>query len=319
MKKIFLLVSLIPAQISFASGEMIFLSVDKTKLKAELRTLPEKSEQSQVLRTFRIATGKVEGDKEKMGDNKTPEGIYFTLNSITEKLPAEKYGPLAIPLNFPNPIDQLQGKTGYGIWLHGAGKDERIEEAKVTEGCVAFYNAEITGLKKWLNPQQGLVVISTDSSTVNNPADVADVKLAATRWIQSWAERDIDSYMSYYADNFENAGKDKAAYKTYKKSVFSAYKSMIVSMTGLRAVTHPKYALTVMNQDFNGDNRFRSDGRKILYWQKSPSGAWTIVRELFDSQRLRTVEFSAEDIVTSREGQTGSSASTAASNASRNL
>ena len=52
---------------------------------------------------------------------------------------------------FPNDYDKDLGKTGYGIWLHGVEDDSRIEKANVTEGCVAFYNADIKLLKTGLN------------------------------------------------------------------------------------------------------------------------------------------------------------------------
>ena len=53
---------------------MIYVAVDKSKLIAELRTWTEDMSQSEVLSRFPIAIGKEKGDKEKAGDNKTPEG-----------------------------------------------------------------------------------------------------------------------------------------------------------------------------------------------------------------------------------------------------
>ncbi len=276
--------------------EMIVLTVDKSRSQALLGTLPEDISSAKLLRSFKIATGKVEGDKERQGDNKTPEGIYFTTGTIPAKqLAPEKYGPLAIPLNFPNPMDQIHGKTGYGIWLHGVG-DRRIEDARVTEGCVAFQNSEITGLQHWLQPNHGVVVIAKDASEVNRLEDQKAVMRAALDWIDSWASRDIARYMSFYATDFQNAGKDRGAYEAYKRAVFASYKVMNVKMTNLRVVTHSKYALAMMNQDFSGDNRFRSDGRKMLYFRKDDGGNWRIVREHFDNFMMKPVRYSAADI-----------------------
>ncbi len=293
--------------------EMIVLTVDKSRSQAFLGTLPEESGNSKILRTFKIATGKVEGDKERQGDNKTPEGIYFTTGTIPSKqLAPEKYGPLAIPLNFPNPMDQIHGKTGYGIWLHGVG-DRRIEDARVTEGCVAFQNSEITGLQQWLQPKHGVVVIAKDSAEVNRPEDQKGALRVAMDWIDAWASRDISRYISFYASDFQNAGKDRSAYESYKRAVFGSYKTMSVKMTNLRAVTHSKYALAMMNQDFSGDNRFRSDGRKMLYLRKDESGHWQIVREHFDNFMMQPVRFSSADIAgTTKDSSAQKSASPAA-------
>jgi murein L,D-transpeptidase YafK len=282
--------------------EMIFLTVDKSRNQADLKTLPENGLPSETLKTFKIATGKVEGDKEKQGDHKTPEGIYFTTGTIpSEQLAPQKYGPLAIPLNFPNPMDRAAGKTGYGIWLHGVG-DRRIEDARVTEGCVAFLNSEITRLTKWLLPGQGVVVIAKDASEVNRLEDVQAVIQMTKNWVTDWAARDISAYINHYADDFNHQGKTRSNYESYKRSVFGSYKKMTVQMDNLRIVTHPKYAVAMMNQVFSGDNRFKSDGRKLIYLRREVDGSWRIVRELFDNFMMRPVQFSNEDVAVLNRG-----------------
>jgi murein L,D-transpeptidase YafK len=202
-------------------------------------------------------------------------------------------------------MDQIHGKTGYGIWLHGVG-DRRIEDARVTEGCVAFQNSEITGLQHWLQPNHGVVVIAKDSAEVNRPEDQKGVMRAALDWIDAWASRDISRYISFYSTDFQNAGKNRSAYEAYKRAVFGSYKVMNVKMTNLRAVTHSKYALAMMNQDFSGDNRFRSDGRKMLYLNKDESGNWRIVREHFDNFMMQPVRFSSADIASMNKDAPGS-------------
>jgi murein L,D-transpeptidase YafK len=282
--------------------EMIVLTVDKSRSQADLKTLPENGASSRVIRTFKIATGKVEGDKERQGDNKTPEGIYFTTGTIpSTQLAPQKYGPLAIPLNFPNPMDQANGKTGYGIWLHGVG-DRRIEDARVTEGCVAFQNSEITTLQNWLLPQHGLVVIAKDSLDVNRADDVHGALSAAQGWIDAWGNRDIDKYISYYAADFSGQGKNRQQYEAYKRAVFGSYKNMTVKMANLRVVTHAKYGIALMNQYFAGDNRFKSDGRKMIYLRKDTDGSWKIVREMFDNFMMRPVHFTNEDVAGLNKG-----------------
>lgn len=291
-----------------ADGEVIFLTVDKSQSRADLRTLPGQGHQSLVLKSFKIATGKVEGDKERQGDNKTPEGVYLTTGTIpAQQLSPKKYGPLAIPLNFPNPMDQALGKTGYGIWLHGVG-DRRIEDARVTEGCVAFQNSEISGLTRWLRPRQGIVVIAKDGQDVNRSEDVENVFQSTISWIDAWASRDMDRYIKHYASDFVNQGKDRAQYESYKRAVFGSYKNMIVKMADMRVVTHPKYAVAMMNQQFSGDNRFKSDGRKVLYLRKDTDGSWKIVREQFDDFMMVPVRFSREDLAALNGAEAGVSA-----------
>ncbi len=286
-----------PPPVSKQYAEMMLLSVDKTTLRAELRTWPEDFKDSALLQTFRIAIGKVQGDKEREGDNKTPEGIYFAENILDNpgNLPS-KYGPKAIPINFPNPIDRLLRKTGHGIWLHGAGNDQRIEESNVTEGCVAFYNADILRLINWLRPHQGAILIANDARQVNSPEHVAQVKAATDTWIEAWATRDLDAYAAMYAPEFSNQGMNLEQYRSYKERVFKSYKSIHLTMDNVRATTHPNYAVSIMNQDFSGDQRFKSNGRKVLYWNRQPDGRWLITREIFEDRRFEPLQYTAAEL-----------------------
>jgi murein L,D-transpeptidase YafK len=276
--------------------DMLFLLVDKSNLRADLKTWPENPERSELLASFRIAIGKEEGDKQVEGDNKTPEGIYFAQEIIDGNTLPAKYGPFAIPIDFPNPLDRSWGKTGYGIWLHGVERDARVEEAKVTEGCVAFYNADIDSLTKWLKPQHSVIIISKEQSVVNKSEDLAIVNAATQSWLKAWQIRDLDAYIAAYAPSFRyrNMGLDR--FKSYKQRVFNSYKNMNVNMSQIRVFTHDRYAISIMNQDFNGDDRYVSKGRKVLYWTRQDNGSWRISHEAFGSSRFEMQPFSRDFI-----------------------
>ncbi len=276
--------------------DMIQLTVDKSRLTAELRTLPETGKASELIKTFRIAIGKEDGDKQREGDNRTPEGIYFTSAPIDGKSLPQKYGPLAIPIDFPNPIDKFSRKTGYGIWLHGVEKDTRVDQAKVTEGCVAFYNSDIESLTSWLRPDQAIVVIAHDSRAVNKDDESSGVEKRTREWAEAWQSRNLDRYMSFYSPEFVNADKDLKDWHEYKRAVFASYKEMKINFDTIRVITHPKYALTVMNQDFRGDKRFVSVGRKMLYWMRGSDGVWYITREVFENRKIKPMRFTEAEI-----------------------
>lgn len=274
--------------------ELTWFLIDKTTHTAYLQTLPPFPRSPKLIRNFKIATGKKLGDKFIEGDNRTPEGIYFTQPHIPGKdLWYKKYGPLAIPLDFPNPIDRMQKKGGYGIWLHGAGEDERIAKKTVTEGCIAFYNSEIVEAKPWLPPRTGIVMITDDPNiNANKTKDKEELVKLTRSWLKSWNSSDIDSYISFYSENMNHKGRNIKNFYNYKKRVFSSYKEMNVQAFDLRVLVHQKYAVSLMNQDFNGDNRFKNYGRKILYWQKE-AGTWKIVREAYGSTPFKKFNPSA--------------------------
>nr|MBC8491925.1 L,D-transpeptidase family protein [Candidatus Neomarinimicrobiota bacterium] len=110
----------------------------------------------QVLDTFRITTGKVDGEKAKEGDQKTPEGIYDIINSIPGSQLTDKYGPIAFVLNYPNLIDKIKNHNGSNIWIHG--RDEEIVDRQ-TEGCISLGNGNLMELSNFIQLQNTPVII----------------------------------------------------------------------------------------------------------------------------------------------------------------
>ena len=274
--------------------EVLLLLVDKGDLTATLQTWPILGKEVKTLMKFKIAIGKEKGDKQYEGDNKTPEGIYFVNRVIDGKLLPEKYGPLALPINFPNKFDRDQGKTGHGIWLHGVADDSRIEKANVTEGCVAFYNADIKLLKNWLKPRQSVVMITDNTEDVNQKSSLEDIRKNTDLWFYHWSQKNLDKYISFYHPKFKNKGKKLSSYKRYKKRIFKKYKQMKMSLYDLRVFVHEKYAVSTFNQDFWGDNSYVSKGRKVLFWYKNQSGKWKIAHETYEDRRFNKIGVNME-------------------------
>lgn len=279
------------------SSDIIMLVVDKNNLRAKLQTLPLAGEKPKVIKTFDVAMGKNKGDKVKEGDNKTPEGVYFVDGNIDGKKLPRRYGSLAITLDFPNPVDRHRKVTGTGIWLHGVETDLRVKQSRVTEGCVVFYNSDIRALKEWLPRNGSAVVIAQEMDQVNRPEDLEQLRKSVENWKNSWKTRQIGGYVESYHPDFTFRKMNRDGFRTYKNRVFNKYKKMLVDLTDVRLITHPKYAVTMMNQRFNGDDRYMSYGQKTIYWQKDSDGQWKIISEHFDRTPLRPVAYSEQKIL----------------------
>ena len=117
--------------------------------------MEEQSGKPAAMREFECIHGRVEGDKQKEGDLKTPEGVYFITQIITQKLDYMEYGPYAVALNYPNPADRMRKKTGSGIWLHSKGK--KITGI-TTRGCLAIDKGEIMEIAPLLKPGTPVIV-----------------------------------------------------------------------------------------------------------------------------------------------------------------
>lgn len=262
-----------------------FIVVGKSDLRAELHSINSADQKITLTKAYTIAIGKELGDKMNRGDNKTPEGIYLTIDILQGKTLPEKYGPFAITLNYPNHFDRFEKKTGSGIWLHGVIADERVEKANVTEGCVAFYNGDITELSSKIPVGKGIIIIANHLNEINQADVRAAVHARFEGWYSAWKNRDQAKYAEFYHSQFQHGTQSVADYVVYKKNVFATYKNMRVDLSNSMTFTHPKYAVTVFNQDFDGDGRYVSSGRKLIYWQQD-AGVWKIFREVFENQRF---------------------------------
>lgn len=130
-----------------------FIIVDK-----EAMTLKLYDYKGIKLKEYGISCGKRMGDKQKIGDLKTPEGIFY-ISEIEESsswghdfkdgngIIEGAYGPWFLRLEVP----------GYkGIGIHGTHKPESIG-TRDTEGCIRLTNEDIIDLRKKVNV--GMVVI----------------------------------------------------------------------------------------------------------------------------------------------------------------
>lgn len=129
-----------------------FVAVDKSSQRLFL--LARRSPLT-VEEVFPSIHGRVEGDKQVEGDLRTPEGVYFVRGKIQAQLDFDEYGSQAHALNYPNPVDRLRGKTGYGIWIHSKGRPIATQR---TQGCIAIDLADIDRLAPRLKPGTPVLV-----------------------------------------------------------------------------------------------------------------------------------------------------------------
>jgi murein L,D-transpeptidase YafK len=135
-----------------------------------LRVIKNNSGSYDNIKEFFISYGQKKGSKVKEGDYKTPDGVYFATGIKTKQdlknLPEEIYGTYAVPLNYPNPIDEKSGSSGYGIWLHGTDSEDKLSGKNITKGCIIMENTNINQLVKLIRVMQTPIVISASLKDV---------------------------------------------------------------------------------------------------------------------------------------------------------
>lgn len=92
-----------------------------------------------------VSLGRAGIDKHREGDARTPLGLYHITSRLEGPGLDPFYGPGALTLDYPNPLDRTEGRTGSRIWIHGSPTG-RLRPPRDTDGCVVLANEALQDL-----------------------------------------------------------------------------------------------------------------------------------------------------------------------------
>lgn len=137
-----------------------------------------------LVETIPCSTGKSSGRKAVAGDQKTPEGVYFFVDKYLEKDLSPIYGVMALPMDYPNLIDQALGRNGSAIWMHGTDKALKPMDSN---GCVALENQRLEALSRTISLDQTPIII-TETIRYDDGADRGVMTEAVDGLLSRWAD-----------------------------------------------------------------------------------------------------------------------------------
>lgn len=233
-----------------------------------------------LVKTFRAITGKDPADKAAKGDLRTPEGVYFVKGRIPDHALPPKYGRLALTLDYPNPFDRIQSKSGYGIWLHATDDPRRLLKPFDTEGCIAVSNEDVLEIERYITPEVTPLIITKEMS-LDSEAAAEQARSEALRmlesWRQSWQSSNLATYIDYYSKDFREKHMNKEGWKAFKTHLAKLRSDIEVKISDPTVVAVDGQLVMSFLQEYvsNGHSDF---GIKSLYlrWE---SDRYRIVSE----------------------------------------
>jgi len=245
---------------------------------------------------YPIAIGEKEGRKERQGDLKTPEGLYWIVDRMEDEELPSLYGIRAFVLNYPNNRDKSEKRSGNGIWIHG---DETDTQPDKTRGCLALSNKNLEKLTPNLYIGMPVLILPTLKNTEDNiitalewealnlekkrilstvQARDAFVKAFLERWRAAWEAKDIETYAVLYSSRFTQNGMDYQAWKEYKTGLFTKPEVLNIELTDITLnKLGSNFALVTFLQNYSAGT-YRSVEKKQLKLIKS-SNEWKITEE----------------------------------------
>ena len=225
-------------------------------------------------------TGKI-----RLGDQRTPLGIYFVTEQLDTTKLHEKYGVTAYPLDYPNAWDRRHGRSGHGIWIHGVDPGGGTRPPRDTDGCLALPNEQLLALAGAFVANVTPVLIGeslewADSAEI--AATSAGLQDAVQRWADALAQGDMVAWLDAYDPTFEHWEMNREEWTAFSLQTFAARRITDVAVSDLLLLRDPVEADLYFS-------RFRlevteGDARKVvstrrLYWRRSESGAFRIVAQ----------------------------------------
>ncbi len=224
-------------------------------------------------------SGKVDGDKQVEGDQKTPEGIYRFRQKLSSSLLDQRYGEEiasvygsgALVTNYPNFLDRYyHRKTGSGIWLHGTESVEPV----ATRGCISLRNDELLEVKQLVSLRNTPMIISKKLQ-LESPWKVLQERQQVLEflqtWITSWETSDNPVYLSLYATDFRTQKFNASRWKQYKQNVNDLYREKRISIQVLSILRSGEVTEVRLFQDYDAPH-LQTSGLKTLYLRKGARG-----------------------------------------------
>jgi len=220
---------------------------------------------------YYITVGKNGVGKQKEGDKRTPEGIYFAGKQLQRKLP-DFYGSGAFPLNYPNEWDIRQGKDGHGIWLHGTPGDTYSRPPRASDGCIVLSNPDLDALKPYLKKGNTPIIIVRNAQPVANAQPIAsktDLLREIESWRQAWESQETERYLEFYSRDFFTKGRGFERWAAEKRRKQATATPVEITLSNISMFRYPsdQQEMVVVNFQQNyKSNNLDDQMRKRQYW-----------------------------------------------------
>lgn len=270
---------LLPKQIlQLSEGQKYALLADASR--ARLYLFENVDGEPRLIRDYYMTIGRNGTDKRVEGDKKTPMGLYFISERLTPKMLTDFYGAGAFPLTYPNEWDQMQGRGGHGIWLHGVPFDTYSRPPRSSDGCVVVTNPDLTEISHYVQIGITPVLIADRTEWVGREEWLAlrdNLRGQLHAWRGDWESRDADRFLAHYSETFINNAGNGWAVSKRRNIVTKDWIRVTLTDTSLFLYPDGNMAVASFAQDYASD-KFSNATHKRLYLRRE-NADWRIVLE----------------------------------------
>ena len=281
-----------PSQVKLVPDSLISLSSEHNPAYA---ILVEKDTQSLMVYEYKdgfhlkyqftCSTGEVSGNKERSGDRKTPEGVYFFTRAFKKRDLSSTYGNRAFVIDYPNFLDRELKRGGNNIWLHGSNKPIKSRDSN---GCVVANNNDIETLARCIHLNHTPIVIKEKLEMIPEERRLADME-SLTRFLDDWKTAFVTGDRTKYSASYSKSPKNLATlWSTWDQTRAAWQDGQIpfdMKLRNLTLVRGNPCVVALFDQTVNLDQHVMTVGTKKLFLEKDGK-TWEIVGETYQPYDL---------------------------------
>ena len=218
--------------------------------------------------------------KRHEGDQKTPVGVYRITGFIPGRELHERYGSGALPIDYPNELDQIYERTGDGIWIHGTAPAFVNRAPRASDGCLTLANRDFVALYRLIADTPSVPVVIDSTPEWIGVTELQRRRDNLSRTIIRWFDARLRSDTSlldrmYSLPNINPSVRQRS--HAQPSSHFAGLKAR------LRIEDQQLFAYPGEERLYVADLWFSNGPKTKLgirqYWHRSTDDRWEIVKE----------------------------------------
>jgi len=220
---------------------------------------------------YYVSIGKSGLEKNAEGDSRTPLGIYFITSNLDPKTLKDFYGSGALPISYPNVLDNKRGKTGSGIWLHGTPPGQFSRAPLATDGCIVLANPDLNRVIRTVEIGTTPVVISQHLQWVEPSRVRSDGKPfedVLTAWQNAKSSGNMTQVLSFYSPDFNSHGKTLREWTPTLRSELDKVRGRAIELKDLSLLHWTDSADTMVVTFGEVTDGTRNGPTKRQYWTR---------------------------------------------------
>ena len=183
-------------------------------------------------------------------------------------------------MDYPNLLDQIAGRDGNSIWMHGTNKPLKPRDSN---GCVALNNSDIDKLAKYITLNRTPIIVVDELSYTSAPsADRAQKSILdfIGRWRNSFEQGTYHEYLIHYDADYVPDIAWWPDWNKIKKTTQQSYPPFSVELEKVMVLKHKDVYVALFDQFVRtADKKLYAGTRKLFL--KNQNSSYKIIGDVY--------------------------------------